>query len=578
MKKILTAALVFALALSVVAPVATSAQSMTNAFNTNLKLGARGADVVALQSFLESKGLLTMPAGVAKGFFGGLTKSAVVAYQISKGVTPASGYFGPLTRATANADTTSTTTTTTTTTTTGTTGTTVTTSGVEGTVDVLLAPTPTNNANVQTSTDVPVLGVEFRGKIADSAVQTLDIRVSSTLPDSSTENPSTLINTIKVWDGSTVIATIPVNSSTFTKDSSNVYYVRVSGLNAVVSKDTTKTLVVSFSTNSIDTERTVVVSGYGTNSVRTVSGNGISSFYNISGLSRQHTFKKPGTSTLTLSAVSSPLRSQNYRVNSTDTTVAPVLNVNVKSETGDSKITDVTATSTLSGVVASNLVYYLYDGSTLVDSKTGTSTVTFSNLSVNVAKDVTKTLTVKIGFPATTTGAYVATTSVTSVTYEKPNSSSATVSTAVNGVAQYVYTKAPMMTLASAPTLTAVQATIAGASSTLSANFNININPQGGDWARSSATGLIGWYLASAPSVEIASTTVALNRVDNIADNSSATVGFSAVISSSDAAIQAGANQYIAKIKSLTWNVGGVTVAQTYGYEDFITNIATLTK
>ena len=276
--------------------------------------------------------------------------------------------------------------------------------------------------------------------------------------------------------------------------------------------------------------------------------------------------------------MSRPLRSQNYRVNSTDTTVAPVLNVNVKSETGDSKITDVTATSTLSGVVASNLVYYLYDGSTLVDSKTGTSTVTFSNLSVNVAKDVTKTLTVKIGFPATTTGAYVATTSVTSVTYEKPNSSSATVSTAVNGVAQYVYTKAPMMTLASAPTLTAVQATIAGASSTLSANFNININPQGGDWARSSATGLIGWYLASAPSVEIASTTVALNRVDNIADNSSATVGFSAVISSSDAAIQAGANQYIAKIKSLTWNVGGVTVAQTYGYEDFITNIATLTK
>lgn len=576
MKKIFSIALVFALALSVVAPVATSAQSMTNAFNTNLRMGSRGADVVALQSFLESKGLLTMPAGVAKGYFGGLTKSAVVAYQISKGVTPASGYFGPLTRATANME--GTTTTTTTTTTTGTTGTTVTTSGVEGTVDVLLAPTPTNNANVQTSTDVPVLGIEFRGKIADSAVQTLDVKVSSTLTDTSTENPSTLINTIKVWDGSTVIATIPVNSSTFTKDSSNVYYVRISGLNAVVSKDTTKTLVISFSTNSIDTARTVVVSGYGTNSVRTVSGNGISSFYNISGLSRQHTFQKPGTSTLTLSAVSSPLRSQNYRVNSTDTTIAPVLNVNVKSETGDSKITDLTATSTLSGVAASNLVYYLYDGSTLVDSKTGTTTVTFSNLSVNVPKDVTKTLTVKIGFPATSTGAYVATTSVTSVTYEKPNSSSAPVSTAVNGVAQYVYTKAPMMTLASAPTLTAVQATIAGASSTLSANFNININPQGGDWARSSATGLIGWYLASAPSVEIASTTVALNRVDNIADGSSATVGYSAVISSSDSAIVAGANQYVAKIKSLTWAVGSVTTTQTYGFEDFLTNIATLTK
>ena len=120
MKKILTAALAFALAFSVVAPVATSAQSMTTttttnaSFTMNLTIGSRGADVVMLQSFLESKGLLTMPAGVAKGYFGALTKSAVVAYQISRGVVPASGYFGPLTRASANADTSSSSTTTTT--------------------------------------------------------------------------------------------------------------------------------------------------------------------------------------------------------------------------------------------------------------------------------------------------------------------------------------------------------------------------------------------------------------------------------------------------------------------------------
>jgi len=67
-------------------------------FSRNLFIGISGTDVVSLQSFLEKKGLLTMPAGVAKGYFGALTRNAVVQYQASKGIIPAYGYFGPLTR------------------------------------------------------------------------------------------------------------------------------------------------------------------------------------------------------------------------------------------------------------------------------------------------------------------------------------------------------------------------------------------------------------------------------------------------------------------------------------------------
>uniref|UniRef100_UPI003080795A peptidoglycan-binding domain-containing protein n=1 Tax=Mesomycoplasma ovipneumoniae TaxID=29562 RepID=UPI003080795A len=94
MKKITTAVVAFALALTVVAPVAASAQtSASYTFNTNLTVGARGADVVALQSFLESKGVLTIPAGVAKGYFGAMTRSALAAYQSMKGIKPAAGYF-----------------------------------------------------------------------------------------------------------------------------------------------------------------------------------------------------------------------------------------------------------------------------------------------------------------------------------------------------------------------------------------------------------------------------------------------------------------------------------------------------
>ena len=44
-----------------------------------------------------------MPAGVAMGYFGGLTKAAVMKYQTANGITPVSGYVGPKTRASLNA-------------------------------------------------------------------------------------------------------------------------------------------------------------------------------------------------------------------------------------------------------------------------------------------------------------------------------------------------------------------------------------------------------------------------------------------------------------------------------------------
>ncbi|TSC65745.1 MAG: Uncharacterized protein G01um101477_350 [Candidatus Doudnabacteria bacterium Gr01-1014_77] len=72
-------------------------------FAKDLTVGSRGADVTALQEMLVSGGHLVMPAGAAYGYFGGLTKAALIKYQLAKGITPAAGYFGPKTRAMANA-------------------------------------------------------------------------------------------------------------------------------------------------------------------------------------------------------------------------------------------------------------------------------------------------------------------------------------------------------------------------------------------------------------------------------------------------------------------------------------------
>ncbi len=66
-------------------------------FTRSLSIGMKGADVIALQTALEQKNLLTIPARVAKGYFGALTKTAVTKYQASVKL-PTVGIFGPLTR------------------------------------------------------------------------------------------------------------------------------------------------------------------------------------------------------------------------------------------------------------------------------------------------------------------------------------------------------------------------------------------------------------------------------------------------------------------------------------------------
>lgn len=68
-----------------------------DAFPRSLSAGDSGVDVSALQTALEQKGFLTMPASVATGYFGVLTGAAVSAYQASVGLS-ANGIFASSTR------------------------------------------------------------------------------------------------------------------------------------------------------------------------------------------------------------------------------------------------------------------------------------------------------------------------------------------------------------------------------------------------------------------------------------------------------------------------------------------------
>jgi hypothetical protein len=83
-----------------------SSGSFKWSFTSNLQKGMSGAAVASLQKFLMSMNLgsasQALTASGATGYFGTLTKTALIAYQKANGITPASGYFGPITRSRVN--------------------------------------------------------------------------------------------------------------------------------------------------------------------------------------------------------------------------------------------------------------------------------------------------------------------------------------------------------------------------------------------------------------------------------------------------------------------------------------------
>lgn len=77
--------------------------AVATGFLRDLTLGSQGQDVVALQAFLiaADKGAKAdaLSGAGATGYFGAMTQAALVKYQAAVGISPTSGYFGPLTRA-----------------------------------------------------------------------------------------------------------------------------------------------------------------------------------------------------------------------------------------------------------------------------------------------------------------------------------------------------------------------------------------------------------------------------------------------------------------------------------------------
>jgi len=487
------------------AQIAGGSVGASTTFTTDLTVGSKGAEVTALQQFLVGKGLLTMPAGVAMGYFGTLTKSALAAYQSANGISPAVGYFGPITRAKVNAAGGSTGSTGGTTggTTGGSTG--ITTPGAEGTISATESSAGTVSTVYVGDTQAPVLGIKITATGSDMAVQRMKFKLSATdnSVTSDTKFYNKVFDKVSITDGSNVLASSDLNSSTVTKDGTT-YYVSVSGFNSIVPKGSSKTYLIK-----LDTFATVDSADYSTgdtytiavatDGIRAVDGAGIDDYSGTTAIAATPTISAALTESATLSVSlnsSTPKKGDVICTSGSsenECDLLPLLVFDLKAEKDAVTITDMNigiakAAAEAATAVASTTVY-LYDGSTQLASATinGLDTAIFSDFDYTIAKDVTKTLTVKADIRSANGGraGFTATASSTGITDENSKGDSVTTSGTATGNEVGVRYIGPEFSLVSKSITTdgvpQTNDSVAGYStSTLTATFNIKIKAVGG--------------------------------------------------------------------------------------------------
>lgn len=497
-------------------------------FTSDLTVGSTGAQVTALQQWLSSKGYLTMPAGVAMGYFGSLTQSALAKYQVAAGITPAAGYFGPITRAKVNALAGGTTTTTTTTTpgcgagaiyssTTGalcTTTTTVgtvpvvtgiTTIGSEGTISATESSAGTLSTVYEGDSMDAILGIKVEATGSDMAVQRMKFKVTEDVGSSHTKFFNKIYKKLYVTEGGNVLASIDLNSSTVVKDASS-YYVSVTGFNSVIPKGTSKTYLIkadlysSIDTTDHDTETyTLAVA---TDGIRAVDGAGIDDYSGTTAIAATPTVDSTLTDSATLTMSLNAATPKKTDVVCTSGTgenecdKLPLLVFDLKAEKDSVKITDINiqvdkAAAVAAGAANASTTVYLYDGSTelanaSVDSVSG-DTAIFSNFDYVIGKDVTKTLTVKADIRSANTkrASFIAYASSSGITDENTLGDSVIDSGTATGNSIGVTSIGPEFTLVSKSIVTngvpqTSDVTNGYSTSSVTATFNIKVKAIGG--------------------------------------------------------------------------------------------------
>ena len=430
----------------------------------DLSLGMTSAEVTTLQQGLKQD-ISVYPEGLTTGYFGPLTKAAVIRFQnkyaseilASWGLTKGTGYAGSTTRAKFNALYCTPVAPTTTTTVAPvipevTTTTTVAVVATEGSVTVTYDPIVINSTSVYRGEDKAVMGIKVKATGSDMTVTRLWLDINTRIWLSA--------DSVSLLDGSTVLATLPLSASTVTEiTASSVYRLQFNSLSFAVPVGTTKVLTVKVN-RPLATTANDDVTVATTSSLRAVDTAGISESYALA--TRTWVFAttvaSEGTLTATLNAGSPAIQSVSD-ISATVGVLTPVklMDFDLKATSGAINVTALSATTTLDAgtcTLAGSVCFAsaeLRDGTTVLDSVAGSATLVFDELNIDIAADTTKTLSIWVQMnpmstdPLAGAGIHAVVNSVTATT--GTSFTSATISPTVTGNVQYLFQYAPAIAL-----------------------------------------------------------------------------------------------------------------------------------
>ncbi len=467
--------------------------SVGTTFTMDMTIGSTGAQVSALQQVLVSNGYLVMPSGVAMGYFGSLTKAAVMKWQAAHGV-PATGFVGPLTRASLNGSA-------------GATGTVpgttiggtvgvITTPGVEGSLTVIRAAAPAaGNKLYEGSSKVAVLGIELEAKTSDIKVERVKIDLDEVGGSNSDQDLYRKIaQRIYIMDGSTVLASMDLSTATVVEDGTD-RFITLAGFGYVVPKNTKRVLTVALDARSnwdsaFDGDSWTL--GIPSDGIRGVDGAGVNQYGPTTGFTNSFTSEGElaDSATLTVSTNSGTVQDSVVIAASgsseNEKDGVELLKADFRAEKDAVTLTDLVVDLVKTGSgAASTTAAYLYDGSTLLDSTTvlnySGNGIVFDNIDYVIPRDTTKTLTVKVDVRLANGTATIFTADIDTadVTSENSNGTSITESGSAQGESVTVRNVGLEYTLLSKNLTRTAAAGVAGATSTAQADFVVRIKAVG---------------------------------------------------------------------------------------------------
>lgn len=459
----------------------------------------------------------------------------------------------------------------------------VSTSG-EGSVTVTYDAVPATGLTVLKGENKSVMAIKIKATGSDMKVSRLWLDINTRIWLSA-DNASLL-------DGSTVVASLPLSASTVTETTvGSAWQLQFNGLNVVVPVGTTKILTLTINRPTL-TQNSDTVTIAATSTLRATDGAGISNTYTLG--ARSVVFSSTGATTGTLTtglSANSPAAQSVAGVSATAgiLTAVKLMDFDLKSKDSAINVTALTAGLTTTAATLTNQVasLELRDGTSVLASATGAASVPFTALSISVAKDSTKTLSLwaqmnPIGTAdaaSTTVKGAGITASITASTIVSTDASFVSVTTpttAVTGNTQYMYQYAPTFTLG-----TVTQSSVEGSKvGTKQGNYSIAFTvaaPTGSDIYVDTATTLaavtktvlaMGGTLATSSSIS-GVTSVGTSGYDKVG------AGLSRIFTFTGTVPDGGTSGFTGmKMVSVKWNnldSASNTVTQNWGLSDFKT-------